>query len=157
MGTVSYCHSNLLKIWKTEQFLIANTVTGISETPLPLQLNIITSPCTSNHLNLLMCHIIHGHFLPANDNGIKHNLTFSWQKLWVFSVIWEVIQFSLVVRYQTFGKKKTCCPWPHLEDENSMFLQNTSSQLPNHMATYPSDTVILLKIHFSEHLKTIFS
>jgi hypothetical protein len=116
-------------------------ITGLSETPWPLQLfkcNYQPMQCVTSHHQNWPSNVSHYpwvHSPSKYDIGIKQNFTFSWQKLWGLSVIWEVMQFSLAVRYQSFAK--TCCLWLHLGDDNSRFLQNTGSQPPNHTSTYP--------------------
>jgi len=116
-------------------------ITGLSETPLPLQLfkcNYQPMQCvTSQHQNWLIyvSHYIWALSPSKYDIGIMHNLTFLHQRLRGLSVIWEVMQFSLAVSYQSFAK--TYCLWVHLGDDNSRFLQNTGSQPPNHTPTYP--------------------
>lgn len=54
-----------------------------------------------------LCHTIQEawSFSPSKyDTGIMHNLTFSCQSLWGLCVICEVMQVSLPVRYQSFGR-----------------------------------------------------
>jgi len=59
-------------------------ITGLSETPLPLQLftcNYQPMQCvTSHHQDSFVCHYPWA-LSPSKYIGIMHNLTFSWQKL----------------------------------------------------------------------------
>jgi len=111
-------------------------------------LHVTTSPCSVLHhtIRTRVSHYPWALSPSKYDIGIMHKLTFSWQKLWGLSVIWEVMQFSLAVRYQGFAK--TCCLWLHLGDDNSRFLHQTILQhIPEHSNLFEIQNIWKLYFH----------